>query len=100
MTQWKAIAAILLIFSSGAGTGYLLKSRQAPAGNSPKLGAPLKSKNSKSSVGPVFFRSLAHLNRHLELTAEQQKQISDIMNTSSAVTIVSASPSRKVRRRA
>lgn len=89
MTQWKAIAAILLIFGSGAGTGYLLKSRQAPASNSNPLGGseqftPLKFKSSKSSVGPVFFRSLGHLNRHLELTAEQQKQIRAIMDSSRA----------------
>ena len=79
MNQWKAIAAILLIFGSGAGTGYLFQSRQP---GSPGQFAPLNSKSSKSSVGSVFFRSLGHLDRHLDLTAEQQKQISTIMNTS------------------
>ena len=89
MNQWKAIAAILLIFGSGAGTGYLLKSRQAPPDNSNPPGgtsqfAPLNSKSSKSKMEPVFFRSSAHLNRHLDLTAEQQKQIRAIMDNSRA----------------
>ena len=55
MNQWKAIAAILLIFSSGAGTGYLLKSRQAPANNSNPPGGtgqftPLNAKSGKSKM--------------------------------------------------
>ena len=93
MNQWKAIAAILLIFSSGAGTGYLLKSRSASAVG-PDPGASektsLKSKNARQhSVGPVFFRSLGFLNDHLKnndlkLTAVQLKKLGEIMDASRA----------------
>ena len=82
MNQWKAIAAILLIFGSGAGTGYLLKSRQAPGGTGQF--PPLNSNSGKIKMEPVFFRSSAHLNRHLDLTAEQQKQIRAIIDNSRA----------------
>lgn len=85
MNQAKAILAILLIFGSGIGTGYLLK----PGANEPVAPPDEGSRNSskkplaaKRSIGPVFFRSLGHLNNHLELTPEQQRQIGRIMDAS------------------
>jgi len=86
MNQWKAIAAILLIFGSGAGTGYLLKSRSTadPAQNPPGQASPLENKPNQRSVGPVFFRSLGHLNNHLELSKPQREKIGAIMDASRA----------------
>ena len=84
MNQFKAIAAILLIFGSGLGTGYLLKpGSDAPAAaNKNPSNSAKKPLNAKRSIGPVFFRSLGHLNNHLELSSDQQKQIGDIMDSS------------------
>ena len=84
MNQFKAIAAILLIFGSGVGTGYLLKpGSDAPAAANKNPGNSAKKPlNAKRSIGPVFFRSLGHLNNHLELSADQQKKIGDIMDSS------------------
>ena len=91
MNQWKAIAAILLIFSSGAGTGYLLKSRSTSAvGPGPGASKKTSLKSTRQhSVGPVFFRSLGFLSDHLKnndlkLTAVQLKKLGEIMDASRA----------------
>ena len=86
MGQWKVILATLLIFGSGIGTGVLLSKRNAPVDgpqpNEPGKFASANSTDDPRSLRPVFFRSPGFLDRHLDLTEAQKKQVQLVMETS------------------
>ena len=81
MNQWKVILATLLIFGSGVGTGLLLDGRK-PATDSDES-FDNHSSTSRQTQRLVFFRSTGFLQKHLNLSEEQKKQIQEIMVQSS-----------------